>query len=128
MDIESSVKVLETLANGIDPITWEVFPPDSPYNNPDVIRALFNCVQHIKSPPKKAKKSFKEKQEDNLKKGLPKNAGMPWTDELKAELASDFQSGLSPSELKIKYERTKGSIVSELKKQGLIADEHANQI
>lgn len=125
MDIDNSVKVLEALANGIDPTTGEVFPSDSQYNNPEVIRALFTCIQHIKSPPKKGKKSFKEKQEDNLKKGLPKNAGLPWTRELKTELANNFQSGLAPSELAVKYERTKGSIVSELKKQGLITDKQA---
>lgn len=123
MDIDNSVKVLEALANGVDPTTGELFPSNSPYCSPEVIRALFTCVQYIKSPPKKCKKSFEERQEENLRKGLPKNAGMPWTRELKTELASDFQSGLSTSELGVRYERTKGSIVSELKKQGLITDE-----
>jgi len=77
MDINNSVQVLQTLANGVDPVTGEVFPSDSPYNNPDVIRALFTCIQHIKNPPKKVKKLTEEKQTDNLNKGLPKNTGIP---------------------------------------------------
>ncbi|MGI9294883.1 MAG: hypothetical protein ACR2PS_12935 [Pseudomonadales bacterium] len=128
MEINRSIEILETLANGVDPATGEVFPSASPYNNPDIIRSLFACVQHIKYPPKKVKKSLADRQADNLSNGLPKNAGLPWSDDLKSELANDFKSGESPSDLANKYERTKGAIVSELKKQGLITDEEAQNI
>jgi hypothetical protein len=125
MDINSSIEILQALANGVDPTTGEVISPDSPYNHPDVIRALFVCVQHLKYPAKPIKKSADERQADNLQRGLPRNAGMPWTDESKCELADQFRAGLSPADLARKFERTKGSILSELTKQGLITDDES---
>jgi hypothetical protein len=63
-----------------------VLPNESPYNSPDVIRALFSTIAHNKITQKKQpkfKKSIEEKQSDNTEKGLPKNAGLPWTEEQK---------------------------------------------
>jgi hypothetical protein len=48
------------------------------------------------------------------------NAGLPWTDESRMEVVSRFRSGTSIDELSKYLGRTKGSIVSELAKQGLI--------
>ncbi|WP_181902170.1 hypothetical protein [Thalassotalea euphylliae] len=40
MEHDQIVETLSTLANGVDPATGEVFPQESPYNQPNVIRAL----------------------------------------------------------------------------------------
>ncbi len=122
MSIESHLEILETLANGTDPLTGEVLPMESPYNNPDVIRALFAVVNHINNSQPKVKKSLEQKQCDNIKNGLPKNAGLPWTAEQRNELAIQFKSHQSIANLAEIHGRTKGAITSELKKQGLIEE------
>ncbi|WP_118182513.1 hypothetical protein [Paraburkholderia phosphatilytica] len=38
---------LETLARGVDPATGEVLTEQSPFNNPQVIRALFLAVKEL---------------------------------------------------------------------------------
>lgn len=128
MDIHQSVDILQALASGIDPATGEVIATGSPYNKPDAIRALFVCIEHIKHPPRAVKKTVVEKQSDNSGKGLPKNAGMPWTEDLKRALAQGFQAGQMPAELANSFERSKASIVYELKKQGLISEQQAKSI
>lgn len=119
MELDKARDIIKTLANGVDPTTGEVLPRESPYNDPNVIRALFTVLESIKSE-KKPKKTDEQTQQENIRNGRPKNAGLPWTDELKGEIALKFQSGISVDELSKHFERTKGAIVSELMKQGLI--------
>lgn len=121
MDIYQATDILKTLAGGIDPNSGELFPQQSPYNHPEIIRALFCAINFIGSA-KKPKKSLEEKQADNLNRGLPKNAGLPWTDDLKASLAKDYAESLSVEQLAKKFERTRGAITAELERQGLIND------
>ena len=128
MDIHKSLETLQALANGVNPTTGELIPIDSPYNNPEIIRALFACLEQLKTSPRRARQTPEEKQADNVSKGLPRNAGMPWTESLKSALQSDFQAGQGPTELAHKYERTVASIMHELKKQGLLSEEEARNL
>lgn len=41
MDKHKVSEILLALAEGVNPSTGEIYPNDSPYNNPDIIRALF---------------------------------------------------------------------------------------
>ena len=123
MELFKAVQMIESVANGIHPETGEAFPKDSPYNSPGIIRALFTCTQHITHSPPKTKKTVEEKRAENKIKGLPKNAGLPWTKEIKAELADLFKAGEDPARLAQKFERTQYAIVMELKKQGLISED-----
>lgn len=127
MELSEAKNIVTALINGIDPTTGEVLPEGSPYNNPQVIRALFNVLDAL-NVKKQPKKTFEEKQQDNIKAGRPKNAGLSWDDELKELLASTFQNGASIDELATNFERTKGSIVSELTRQGLIEPKVDNKI
>lgn len=119
MEFDEARSILCTLADGIDPATGEVLPEASPYNEPKVIRALFTVLDSTKGA-RPAKKTLAQQQEDNLAAGRPRNAGLPWTDELKAEVAKRFETGTPLSELAQRFERTRGAILSELKRQGLI--------
>ena len=123
--MDTYLKIVEALANGIDPITGEILPSESPYNHPDVIRALFTTLDFMKNPAKKApkvKKTPEQKQAENIENGLPRNAGLPWTDEQRADLAQQFSSGEEIKMLAEIHGRTNGAITSELKKQGLIEE------
>ena len=121
MELTTALNNVEALANGIDPTTGEVFQPDSPYHQPEVIRALYT-VLHAAKQRHKVKKTKAQKQEENQARGLPKNAGLPWTEQGRAELIEQFKAGAQIHQLAELHERTQGSIVAELKKQGLIQD------
>lgn len=119
MESENAKEIIRMLADGTDPTTGEALPDSSPYNAPLVIRAYFTVLEAL-GPVKKRKKTIEEKQQDNIDAGRPKNAGLPWTDEMKSEIASKALNGASMEELSRHFERTQGSIISELMRQGLI--------
>ncbi|MCL1079843.1 hypothetical protein D5R81_17085 [Parashewanella spongiae] len=75
MNQERIINIIETLANGVDPTTGEILPDSSPYNQPEVIRALFQVTKLIPKV-KKTKKTTEQKQQENIDKGLPKNYGL----------------------------------------------------
>jgi hypothetical protein len=120
MEIEEAKEIVISLANGINPITGKVFPDDSPYNDPTIIRSLFTVANNVKLPKKHRMQTVEETQARNLANGKPKNAGLSWTEELKQEVAQLFGQGRSINELARHFERTDGSIRSELKHQGLV--------
>lgn len=120
MDIIQAKEIVKMLADGIDPITREVFPPESHYNNPEIIRALFTVLSAVRMPAKATKKSIEEKQKNNIENGRPKNAGLPWPEEQRKEVAILFNQGKSINELSTYFDRTEGAIKSELTHQGLI--------
>jgi len=116
------VEILELLANGINPITGEVFEKDSVYNEAEVVRALFFALNCIKNFSKK-KKTKAQRQLENQAKGLPKNHGLKWSKEEKEMLKKMFLENKSIKELSDFFQRTKGAIIAELVKQGLITKE-----
>ncbi|PSW14307.1 hypothetical protein C9J01_07640 [Photobacterium rosenbergii] len=124
MEQDKAYSVLEALANGVDPITGECFADDSPYNQPEVIRALFFILRN-KPLKKKAKKSLEEKQQENLEKGLPMNYGLPWTQESVDSVIKDFQANIAIDTIAEKMARKPNSIIGLLKKQGVITEEQA---
>ena len=122
MDLFKAKQTLGALADGIDPSSGEVLPQESPYNDPLVIRALFVALDSIRLP----RMTVEQKQKINLHEGRPKNFGLPWTSEMKEEAATCFGKGSSVDELAANLGRTRGAIISELVRQGLISDADAN--
>ena len=122
MNIGEAFVVVNKLARGIDPITNEEYPEKSPYNQPEVIRALFTVLNHLP----KVKKSTEQRQEENLSRGMPRNAGLPWSEEARVALANSYQGGTSIEALTESFERTKLALVAELHRQGLISDQEAD--
>ena len=41
MDDSKALGIVSALASGVNPFSGEVFPADSPYQSPDVVRALY---------------------------------------------------------------------------------------
>lgn len=123
--METNIRILEGLANGVNPLTGELLPTEAPYNSPEVIRALFCVLEHFKNPKKRLpriKKSLEQKRAENLANGLPENAGLPWSEDHRVELCNTFKDGVKISTLAQQFGRTKASIAAELKKQGLIEE------
>jgi hypothetical protein len=119
MEIRKAQKFVEILAQGVDPTTGEAFAADSPYNEPQIIRALFTVhefVRRARKPPMSAD----ERRQENVELGRPRNYGLPWTDEARAQVATAFQEGKPIAELAATFERTQGAIQAELIRQGLV--------
>jgi hypothetical protein len=120
MEIRKAQRIVNTLAQGIDPNTGEVFAPDSPYNEPRIIRALFTVhefVRRARKPPM----STEEKRQENLDLGRPRNYGLPWTDDARSQVAAGFEDGKTIEELAAHFDRTQGAITAELIRQELLS-------
>ncbi|MDD9810271.1 MAG: hypothetical protein OXU71_00925 [Gammaproteobacteria bacterium] len=108
MNNQDALKIVQALADGVDPITGEVLPDDSPYQSAKVTRALFHCVQLIEHKTKV----------DSRRTGVPSNAGNPWTQMEDREIVEKFEQGKSVQEISRSHGRTHGAIESRLSKLG----------
>jgi hypothetical protein len=123
MDITAARFIVKTLAQGIDPTTGEVFPADSPYNEPRVIRALFKVIE-LAWPPGRSKLSLDERRQRNIERGMPRNAGLPWSEDARAAVADGFRNGRTIRELATELERSLTAINAELIRQELVSPEY----
>ena len=119
MELRESRNIVKTLAQGVHPITGEVFPPESPYNDPKVIRALFSILEFAKIP----RKSVEERRRENQELGRPMNAGLPWSEHDRTHIAEEFRGGKTIEELANALDRSRGAIHAELIRQGLVEPE-----
>jgi len=111
MEINHAIKIISALADGIDPNTGEVFPKNSPYQDPDTLRALFLAIQGLE----------KMKSKEARSKALPDNAGQSWSREEDLELIDQFKAGASIDELAKLHGRTVGAMRSRLLKLGMLS-------
>jgi hypothetical protein len=107
-------QILETLANGVDPSTGEVLAERSPFNDLQVIRALFYAVRELEKLQKAARP-----------RSQLANAGKPWAKEEDASLVEAFDAGTPINELAERHRRTKGAIQSRLMRHGRLQAEVA---
>ncbi len=105
-------KIIDALANGVDPETGEILPAQSTFNNPQVIRALFAALKALDSAAKRAERD----------RSLPSNAGRSWPETEDKELLAIFDAGTPVKEIAEKHGRTQGAIVSRLVRLGRIKE------
>jgi len=122
MELNESRNIVKTLAQGVHPTTGEAFPTDSPYNDPEVIRALFSILEFVKFA-KKPKRSIDDRRQQNIELGRPANSGLPWSEADRETVRSDFREGMSVEKLAAKLGRSSGSIVAEVIRQDLLPPE-----
>jgi len=119
MELQTAREIIDTLAQGIHPVTGEVMPEDSPYNAPPVIRALFAVLQALESgtaTPAVAN-TVKAKR---LRGELPPNTGKAWTPEDVDQLRSGFSAGTPVKDLAATFGRTRWAVESRLVKLGVM--------
>lgn len=104
---------LETLARGVDPATGEILSEQSPFNSPQVIRALFFATKELEALIQAEPTARAERER-------PKNAGHAWSPDEDQLLLREFDAGVSPKELAAIHGRTKGAIDSRLVRLGRI--------
>ena len=105
-------KIIDALANGIDPETGEILLSQSTFNSPQVIRALFVAASALERAARRADR-------DN---SLPNNAGRSWSEGEDKQLLVIFDSGTPVKEIAARHGRTLGAITSRLVRLGRIKD------
>jgi hypothetical protein len=105
MEKGQAVEIIQSLADGVHPLTGEVFSNESPYQNPQIVRALFIALAALKPGSK-----------GSGKVNLPINAGKPWSKEEDKQLLEHFDAGKPLDELAALHGRTTGGIQARLVK------------
>jgi len=121
MDHSKALDVLKLLSDGNDPETGKPFPPNSPYQRPDIIRALFHAVRVLESGATISEApATNEKKPERSARALPGNAGKPWSKEEDGRLTSSFDGGTSIEDLAAAHGRSKIAIEARLAKFGKV--------
>lgn len=109
MDETKAFSIVSALADGVNPLTGEVFPADSPYQTADVVRALFLVVRILEKRPKPRSRA-----------STADNAGKPWSSEEDQRLLAQFDEGMPVADLARSHGRTVAGIQARLERHGRI--------
>jgi len=109
MELQSAREIIDTLAQGVHPLTGEVMAEDSPYNAPEVIRALFAVSQALQAQAARARRP------------APANAGKPWSAEEDSQLESSFSTDADLGRLARAMGRTRFAVEARLVKLGRLS-------
>ena len=115
MQREPALKILNALANGVHPATGEVFAADSPYQHPDIVRALYEAVRALDGSGVTQGANPQRKAGD-----MPANTFVRWSLEEEGRLTAAFDAGASTAELAKMHNRSRAAIEARLLKLGKI--------
>lgn len=110
MDAAQALAVVRSLSNGVDPESGEIFPPESAYQRPQVVRALYEAAAALE----------RQERYDRRKAQMPIKTGEPWTEDEDRKLLAAFDAGRALQELAAAHERTMGAVRARLLKYGRI--------
>ena len=117
MELQIARQIIDTLAQGIHPVTGEAMPDDSPYNAPPVIRALHVVSRALEGvatlPPDEPPRG--------TRRSGPPNAGKPWSAQEDAALETAFDAGIPIKQVAQELGRTAFAVEQRLVKIGKIA-------
>lgn len=116
MDDNKALTIVSTLANGVNPLTGEVFASDSPYQSPDIVRALFAAARALSRD--NTQPAASNVGTNKGRGAAPANVGKPWSSEEDERLIAEFDRGRSPRELAAGHGRTLAGIEARLEKLG----------
>ena len=112
MDTSDALPFIEALACGLDPVTGDLLPEDSPLHHPQVIRALFTATRLIESQCVSAPA--------HSNNSRPNKAGEPWDEDEDQKLSHAFHAGEPFAQIAETHQRSRGAIVSRLVRLGHI--------
>ena len=104
METAEAKKIIQLLAEGVNPTTGEIFQENNLYQNDQIVCALYIAVESLEHMEKIEKR----------RRVLPNNTGKRWTKTEDNELLSKFDSGIPLNELANAHQRTVGAIKSRL--------------
>jgi len=117
MERDQALRVLNALANGVHPVTGEVFPADSPYQSPDTVRALFEAVRCLEGSNPTPPQPTVQKENTG---SVPANTFVRWTQQEEQRLVAGFDAGKSTAELAKLHNRSRAAVEARLLKLGKI--------
>ena len=94
MDPDRAIKIVQSLAGGVDPHSGERFPSSSPCQQVDMVRALHLALEGL----------GKLKRPTTRKTG----PGRAWAEDEEKELLREFDAKIDVEETAAKHERAKG--------------------
>jgi hypothetical protein len=112
MTPQEAQRVINALADGVDPDTGEFFPEESALLKPSVIRALFVASRALETPLSAARATRER----------PSQAGKPWSAKEDQRLLDSFDQGADLAALTLAHGRSKGGIASRLVRLGRIKE------
>ena len=115
MELQIARQIIDTLAQGIHPVTGEAMPEDSPYNAPPVIRALHavaRALEGVAADPAAAEAA-------RQRPALP-NAGKRWSAQEDSALETAFDAGIPMRQVAQELGRTPFAVEQRLIKLGKI--------
>jgi hypothetical protein len=112
MDQDQALSILQALSAGTDPFTGEPFPAASPYQHPDVVRALYQAVRAIEAAVATQKR--------HAARPAAGNSGKPWSKEEDDRLVIAFDKGKSIDDLAVEHERSRLAIEARLARFGRV--------
>jgi hypothetical protein len=108
METLRALTIMRALANGLQPSTGRAVPADSPYRQPDVVKALNRALAALT-------------QAEENERCRPANAGKYWSNDEDAKICEEVRNGLDFRLIAKEHKRSVGSIVARLVKLGEIA-------
>jgi hypothetical protein len=106
-------QILQSLIQGIDPVTSEELPRETVLQHADVLRALLAGLSALEQTAARAMRRAQ----------LPDNVGRAWTTEEESKLVAAFKKGDSPVAIAREHGRTLRAIEARLEKLGLMTAE-----
>ena len=103
-------QILQSLIQGIDPVTGAELAPETVLQHAEVLRALLAGLSALEQSAARAQRRAQ----------LPGNVGQAWTTEEESRLVAAFKGGDSPVTIARKHGRTLRAIEARLEKLGLI--------
>jgi hypothetical protein len=117
MDPKRTIEILRALADGRDPATGAPFPPDSPYQQADTVRALHAALDALTTTSTTTARSTSSSRKPDPAR--PK-AGVGWTPAEEDNLRAAFAANSRIPEIAAAHGRTKGAITARLIRLGLL--------
>lgn len=118
MDDQEALKIISALANGAHPGTGELFARDSPYQSPDVIRALFVAQRALEQRVHPASRLQQSAVRASQPRAESANAGKPWSADEDQRLLQAFDADKPLTEIAQAHGRTPAGIRARLEKHG----------
>ena len=120
MDRERAFEIVRSLAEGVDPVTGEIFPSDSPYSQAEVVRALYWFLLEVRVPAPTPGLTRKPPRPTPLGQDL---GWQPWTADEDERIRTAWHAGdRNAGALAREHQRSRGAIKSRLAKLGLLED------
>ncbi len=113
MEQQQALRILNALARGVHPATGEQFGPDSPYQHPDTVRALYTAIRAVETAPARAPAPAADRNG-----AAPGNTGTRWTTEEEERLAAAFDGGGTVADLAQAHNRSRAAIEARLVRLG----------